>query len=123
MNVTALTRLFVFIACSLPLTMVAWDRCSRQAGSDVSRAQQAVEMLLDLKRHAHDASLIQRIDGYAGDLSSLGPVLRNVRYHRIVDLPKFSLIRRPTFIYGCVNDYCEYVQDEIFSGRLCGLVR
>ena len=35
-------------------------------------------MLLELKRRSQNESLVQRIDGYTGDVSKLGPVIRHV---------------------------------------------
>ena len=52
---------------------------SAQSGDDVTRCHEAIDMLLELKRRADDTALLKRIDAYAGDVTTLGPLIRHVR--------------------------------------------
>ena len=53
-------------------------RYTAKAQQDTGRLEQAIEMMMDLKRQADDLSTLDRITGYPGDLSLLGPILRHV---------------------------------------------
>merc|ERR1712142_476110 len=50
---------------------------SSNAGEDLKPLQDAVQMLMDLKRKAEDLRLLRSIVGYPGDLSKLGSLLRH----------------------------------------------
>ena len=52
--------------------------CSLQARGDVTPAHEAIDMLRELKRRAAGDSLLGSVDGFAGDLASLGPVRAHV---------------------------------------------
>ena len=45
---------------------------------DYSKLEEAVEMLLELKKQADDQQTLSRIEGYPGDIAELGPILRRV---------------------------------------------
>ena len=53
-------------------------RYTAKAQQDTGRLEQAIEMLMDIKKQADDLSTLDRITGYPGDLSLLGPIYRHV---------------------------------------------
>lgn len=53
-------------------------RYTAKAGQSVTKLEQAIKMLLDLRKQADDQSSLDHIVGYIGDLSELGPVFRHV---------------------------------------------
>ena len=55
-------------------------RYTAKAEQDTGRLEQAIEMIMDLKKQADDLSTLDRITGYPGDLSLLGPVYRHVSH-------------------------------------------
>ena len=55
-------------------------RYTTKANQSTTKLEQAIKMLLDLRKQADDQSSLDHIVGYIGDLSELGPVQRHVRY-------------------------------------------
>ena len=53
-------------------------RYTSKAGQSVTKLEQAIKMLLDLRKQADDQSSLDHIVGYIGDLSELGPAFRHV---------------------------------------------
>lgn len=53
-------------------------RYTSKADQNVAKLEQAIKMLLDLRKQADDQSSLDHIVGYIGDLSDLGPVFRHV---------------------------------------------
>jgi len=53
-------------------------RYTAKAAQDTGRLEQAIEMMMDVKKQADDLSTLDRITGYPGDLSLLGPFYRHV---------------------------------------------
>jgi len=53
-------------------------RYTAKAEQHTGRLEQAIEMIMDLKKQADDLSTLDRITGYPGDLSLLGPIYRHV---------------------------------------------
>ncbi len=51
---------------------------STKASENCSQLEEAVKMLMDLKKQIDDLELIERIQGYPGQLNDLGPILRHV---------------------------------------------
>ena len=49
-----------------------------QAKQDYSRLEEAIQMLLELKKQANDELTLSRIEGYPGDLADLGAIFRHV---------------------------------------------
>jgi len=55
-------------------------RYTAKAQQSTGKLELAIEMLMDLKKQADDLSSLDRITGFPGDLSSLGPLYRHVSY-------------------------------------------
>jgi len=53
-------------------------RYTAKAGQHTGKLEQAIEMMMDLKKQADDLSTLDRITGYPGDPSLLGPIYRHV---------------------------------------------
>ena len=53
-------------------------RYTAKAEQDTGRLEQAIEMMMQLKKHADDLATLDRLVGYPGDLSLLGPIYRHV---------------------------------------------
>ncbi len=52
---------------------------STKAGESCTQLEEAVKMLMDLRKQIDDLELLERIQGYSGQLSDLGSILRHVR--------------------------------------------
>jgi len=55
-------------------------RYTAKAQQDTGRLEQAIAMMMELKKEADDLSTLDRITGFPGDLSELGPVYRHVSH-------------------------------------------
>ena len=53
-------------------------RYTAKAEQNTGKLEQAIEMMMELKKQADDLSTLDRITGYPGDLSLLGPIFRHV---------------------------------------------
>ena len=58
-------------------------RYTAKAQQDTGKLEQAIEMMMALKKQAEDLSTLDRITGYPDDISLLGPILRHVRQRRV----------------------------------------
>ena len=58
--------------------LLCWCPFSLAANQDCSKLEEAIKMLHELKKRAQNDAHIARVQGYKGDLSALGPVIRHV---------------------------------------------
>jgi hypothetical protein len=55
-------------------------RYTTQAKQETAKLEEAIQMLMDLRKLADDSVTLSGIMGYAGDLADLGPVFRHVSF-------------------------------------------
>ena len=55
-------------------------KLTAQGGGDCSGLMAAVQMLSEICRTMEDIVLLDRIEGYQGDVKELGPVLKHVGF-------------------------------------------
>ena len=62
------------------VTLSAFPFSSSQAGEDTSQIEEAIQMLMVLQRKAEDRFQLSHIEGFPGDLTELGAILRHVSF-------------------------------------------